>query len=138
MAEPGVLQYSLVAAMSVHFGSVLALQLCLDLTQGPAYALSNRVESEEFHSKRTPLYDRLKRSTNNSTENMVLFVMSILIPLGRGVSPESAEVAAIVYVVARFVHGVSYGLGIEFGVRSLSWMTGVIACFVIAIASLLE
>ena len=138
MGEPGVLQYSLVAAMVIHSGSALALQLNLDVTQGPSYALSNRVETEEFLANKTPVYDRLKRSTNNSTENMVLFLMSILIPLGRGVSPASAEIASIVYVAARFVYALSYGFGIEIGVRSFSWMAGVIACFVIAISSLLE
>lgn len=134
MSDTGTLEITLVAAMGVHFLNILAQQVHTDLTAGPDFAVSNR-DDEEAAAKLGARGGRLARAVNNSTENFVLFLGSMLIPISRNISPIEAEVGAIVYVCSRLIYSISYAYGTEIGIRSLAWMVGVISTFIIAIVS---
>lgn len=113
--------WMLLGSTAILFILVMLQQLNIDLTVGAKYALSNRSEP----IMKTPLGGRIDRAIMNLRENLALFIPVVLVLAVSEVSTGATRTGAVVVLVARIVHAVTYVLGIIL-VRSLSWFTGII------------
>lgn len=80
---------------------------------------------------------RAQRAHRNLIENLVPYAAVILVAHSLGVSNTYTVAAALVFLVARVVHALSY-IGGVVGVRTLAWNAGVIATIVIDAQALLH
>ncbi len=78
-----------------------------------------------------PAYvDRTSRALGNHKENFPLFLTAVLVVHAAGKADSVSAAAAVVYVVARLLHGLLYIAGIT-GVRSAVFVLGVASVLVI-------
>lgn len=117
----------------------LALLVLMQLVQvqlitmkgGLGYAMGPRDKPLE-----TGLFgSRLQRAKVNLIENLALFAPLSVLAETMQVNHAIVAWGAVIFFVARIVHVITYTGGIA-GVRTLSWLAGVIGCVLIAIALL--
>lgn len=75
--------------------------------------------------------ERAKMAHYNAIENLAVFAPIVIVAAMLGAGTPATALAAKVYVAARLVHYVVYAAGITV-VRTLAFVTGVAATFVIA------
>ena len=113
---------------AVAFTSLLLLcltitqQLVNDVKKGVKWALSNR--DDQTHDA-TAL--RIGRAVANHRENAMVFAPLALAVVLADVTSTVTWWGAVLFMVARAGHAVTYGLGIT-GLRSGFWMLGVAGC----------
>ncbi|MHA1525219.1 MAG: MAPEG family protein [Alphaproteobacteria bacterium] len=74
---------------------------------------------------------RAYRSHMNAVENLVVFAPLVLAVIVTGAGNEVTAAASATYFFARLAHAMFYTIKLPH-VRTIAWMTGVIACLVIA------
>lgn len=89
---------------------------------GPAWNMGNRDTAPTFPA----WIDRTGRALNNHKENFPLFLTAVLVVHLAGRSNKVTAIAAIVYVIARVLHGGLYIAGVE-RVRTLLFTIGALA-----------
>lgn len=100
---------------------VMVQQIHTDLKMGAKYALSNREELKP----NAGISGRIDRAILNLRENMLLFAPVVLVLAVAGISTGATQTGAIIFLIARTIHAITYVLGIIL-VRSLSWFAGII------------
>ncbi|WP_415919946.1 MAPEG family protein [Tateyamaria sp. SN6-1] len=100
---------------------VFGQQLYNDKLKGAAWALSNRDDQDM-----SPTANRLARATVNHVENTVMFAPLALVLVVSGLNTGTTAVAALVFLVMRAGHALTYALGVTH-IRSGFWIGGVIA-----------
>jgi uncharacterized MAPEG superfamily protein len=87
---------------------------------GLAWNLGNRAANPaEFPD----WIDRVGRALANHKENFPLFLTSVVVAVLTGHVNQVTAIAAIVYVIARALHGIVYIAGIT-GLRTAVWIVG--------------
>ncbi|MEL6465029.1 MAG: MAPEG family protein [Pseudomonadota bacterium] len=116
--------WAVVGLSAVWLLLVLSQQLYNDKAKGAAWALSNREDQE------LPVTSlRLARACTNHVENSVMFVPVALVLVIAGLNTGVTAVAALIFLVLRAGHALSYALGITH-IRSGFWLGGIVATVV--------
>lgn len=93
---------------------------------GLAWNMGNRDEEPEM-----PVWvHRARRAIANHKENFPFFLTAVVVVHLAGKADRLSAIAAIVYVVARILHGALYTAGIT-KIRSAAYLAGLVATFVI-------
>ena len=100
--------------------SILLQQLSSMFNFGLKQILGSR-ENIQF----TGLTGRLERSILNSVIAMALFAPSVIILALVNITTPQTVIAAQVFVIARLIYSISYGLNISF-LRSAGWIVGLL------------
>jgi uncharacterized MAPEG superfamily protein len=93
---------------------------------GLGWNMSNRDEEPEMPK----WIHRARRAIANHKENFPFFLTAVVVVHLAGKADKVSALAAIVYVVARAIHGLLYTAGVT-KVRSAAYLAGLIAAFVI-------
>lgn len=105
-------------------------------SKGPARLLGGNPKEDQ--DTKTPAWaQRLQQAHQNAVENLAAFVGVCLAAHLAGTPTELTVQLAYVYVIARLVHYVCYGLAIPV-VRTLAFMAGWFATFGIGIGALMQ
>ena len=75
---------------------------------------------------------RAERAHKNALENLLPYAIIAFALQAAGTSMALSQGAALVFLAARLVHGLSYLAGIQ-GIRTLAWNVGIIATFAVAL-----
>lgn len=118
--------WMLLVSLAILFVLVMLQQLHMDLTEGHKYALSNRSEP----IAKSPFAERIDRVVMNLRENLLLFAPVVLVLAIADISKGSTQTGAIVFLIARIVHAITYVSRIIL-IRSLSWFAGIIGIGII-------
>lgn len=100
---------------------------------GVKWLASNR---EDAGVKTPPVFGRLDRAYNNLKENFPPFAVAVLLVLITKQSSTLTTSLAWIFVIARIVHMIAYGLG-NVAVRALSWMIGLAVTVGLLVVSLI-
>jgi len=93
---------------------------------GLAWNIGNRDAEPKFPD----WVNRTGRALANHKENFPLFLTAVLVVHVSGAEDHTTAIASVVYVVARFAHGIVYVAGIT-RLRSLCFIVGAIAILVL-------
>ena len=84
----------------------------------------NNRDPRDWQSKQTnPRSNRAHAAHLNGFESFPVFVAGVLMAQLAGVSPATVNMLAVVFVVARVLHGVFYVANVQ-ALRSLVWLVG--------------
>jgi len=118
-------EYWAVAALSfVLTALIFAQQIYNDVQKGAPWALGNRADQDL-----TERGARFDRAIRNHLENAAIYVPVALVVAGAGLASETTAIAALVFVIARAGHSLTYVLGITH-IRSAFWIAGIISSVV--------
>lgn len=112
--------WALLGTTLMLFLSTFAQQIAIDRKYGAKYALSNR---DQLPGDASPLVGRLTRVVQNHLEGLAVFAPLVLITSVAGISNNFTEIAALVFLSARFLHFIFYAFGIT-PFRSFAWGVG--------------
>ena len=113
---------------------VLALymvQIFLQETSRFGFDLKGIVGNRDDPPELSVISGRLDRAKNNMQESLPIFLALALLALIKGIDGEVSR-AALLFLIARFLYVPAYVSGIPL-LRSLIWLTGVAALFMMAL-----
>lgn len=125
--------WMLLAATALYFVQIMAAAGPKILLKGMPWAISSR---EEEGMKMPAWSGRLDRAVENLKENLLLFAPVVLVVHAAGAANGTSALGAMIFVGARVAHFGCYAAGIP-GLRTLSWLTGVIGTAMVASAVLI-
>lgn len=96
----------------------------------PKYTLGNRDEAREAP---TGWNARMRRTSANMNENLLLFAVLVLVAHVAGKANATTALGAEIFLAARVAHAVIYVGGIPY-VRTLAWAVGVVGMFMVGAA----
>ncbi|WP_286174106.1 MAPEG family protein [Rhodobacter sp. NTK016B] len=98
---------ALAALAFVHFGTIFVAQRFLTRDIG---AEGNTGTRENLDERLSPLTKRLRRATDNFTENVGPFIIAVLVVVLAGQTSTATAVLAWIYVAARVLYVPAYAL----------------------------
>ncbi|MFK7945689.1 MAG: MAPEG family protein [Paracoccaceae bacterium] len=123
--------HMLVWATLILFATIAVQGFLTPLNQGFAWGLGARDEPRDL----SILQGRMRRAVSNGLEAMALFTPLVAATAIAGVSNGTTQLGSILFVAARALYPVVYGLGLPV-VRTIIWSAGVVGIVLIAVALL--
>lgn len=124
---------ALSALAFVHFATIFIAQRFLTRDIGTE---GNTGTRENLDERLSPLTKRLRRATDNFTENVGPFIIAVLVVVLAGKSSTATAVLAWIYVGARVLYVPAYLFG-WVPWRSAIWFVGFLATILMLIAALI-
>ncbi len=122
--------WMLVFAVLLQWALILAASLPKILANGMEWAVGNR---ETDGVEVSPVAGRVKRTSDNMAENLILFSALVLVAHVSGEADDLSARGAQVFLGARVVHAIIYIAGIPVG-RTLAWVVSLVGLAMIVAA----
>lgn len=122
--------WMLVFAVLLQWALILAASLPKILANGMEWAVGNR---ETDGVEVSPVAGRVKRTSDNMAENLILFAALVLVAHVSGGADDLSARGAQVFLGARVVHAIIYIAGIPVG-RTLAWVVSLVGLAMIVAA----
>ncbi len=98
----------------------------------------NNRDPRGWQAKQTnPRSQRAHAAHLNGFESFPVFVAGVLMAQLAGVAPSTIDLLAIVFVIARFLHGVFYVANAQ-ALRSLVWLVGLVSAIALIVMAALK
>jgi len=112
---------------------VLTLALVASALYGKQVGQPAMIGNRENIPQPTGAARRAARAHLNLLENALPFAIAVLVAHAADVSTPATRLAALAFLAARVIHAIVYIAGIP-AIRTVAWVSGVVATVVIALA----